>query len=171
MLNITSEYLSQNLKILHTDPEKFRALAEELIRSSPREHHGYYYRHKAWCQLGKKDLALADIDQVLNLKQHWVLYEAKGNVLRDLGRYQEAIESYNQAQAMDPERWSGGFGRLFRAECYARLGNETAALADCEHLRDEHWTPGLLGAPRGNKEEVTAELRSLAAEARASSKP
>lgn len=60
----------------------------------------------------------------------------------------------------------GGFGPLFRADCHARLGDEAAALADCETMPDDHWTPGLFGTPVGTKQEVAAELRRRAAAAR-----
>ena len=70
-----------------------------------------------------------------------------------------AKRSMNRAEAVDPQGWYGGFGRLFCAECHARLGNERAALEDCAALRDDHWTPGLLGAPAGSKQEVAYELR------------
>ncbi len=35
------------------------------------------------------------------------------------------------------------------------------SLADCATLRDDHWTPGVCGAPAGNKDEVTEEIRRL----------
>ena len=49
---------------------------------------------------------------------------------------------------------------------HARLGDEEAALADCAKLLDEHWTPGIFDTPRGDKQEVTARIRVLAAAAR-----
>ena len=85
--------------------------------------------------------------------------------LRALKRYREALDDYNRAEATDTEEWRGGFGRLYRAECHARLGNEKAALEDCAALRDDHWTPGHLGIA-GNKQEVAEELRRLARQAR-----
>jgi hypothetical protein len=46
------------------------------------------------------------------------------------------------------------------------VGDEASALDCCARLPDNHWTPGLDGAPAGNKAEVAAELRRIAAEAR-----
>ncbi len=169
MPKVTREYLSQNFGLLKTDPQKYLALAEELVRENPDSSGGYFCRYQARNRLGQKELALADIDKVLSLKQHWVHYEARGLALRDLGRYREAIEAHNRAESTNPEEWAGGFGLLFRAECHARLGNLESALADCARLPEKHWTPGLLGAPAGNKAEVAAELRRLAAAARQSS--
>jgi tetratricopeptide (TPR) repeat protein len=152
MQSVTREYLSQNVTMSHSDPEKFLALAEVFVLRNPDEPDGYYYRHLALSELGRHAEALADIDTVLVRDKHWLNFEVKGNLLRKMGRYQEALGAYNRAQAADPEDWGGGFGWLFRAECHARLGDEAAALADWAHLPDEHWTPGLLGAPKGNKE-------------------
>jgi tetratricopeptide (TPR) repeat protein len=115
--------------------------------------------------LAQYDLALADLNKALALKPHWIFYESRGDVLRALGRYQEALDDYNRAEAADTERWRGGFGRLYRAECHARLGNEKAGLEDCAALRDDHWTPGHLGIA-GNKQQVAQELRRLARQAR-----
>ena len=166
MPKITREDLSQNFHLLRTAPEKYLALAEELVRADPEKPDGYWCRHMAFDSLKQYELSLADLNKVLSLDQQWINYECRGNALRALGRYQEALEDYNRAEAANPEEWQGGFGRLFRAECHARLGNESAALEDCGALRDDHWTPGLLGAPAGNKDQVIAEVRRLAAGAR-----
>jgi len=158
--------LERKLHILRTDSKRYIELAEELIRSNPKSSDGYFDRYQAHRRLGQYDLALADLDKVLALKPHWIVYEARGNVLRLLKRYQEALDAYNRAEATDRERWRGSFGWLYRAECHARLGNERAALEDCAALRDNHWTPGHLGGIEGNKQQVAEELRRLAREAR-----
>jgi len=101
----------------------------------------------------------------LALEDHYATHNARGDVLHALGRYQEAIESYKRSEALDPTQWIGGFGPLFRADCHARLSNEAAALADCDTMLDNHWTPGLFGTPAGTKQEVAAELRRRAAAA------
>jgi tetratricopeptide (TPR) repeat protein len=164
---MTSDYLSAHFHLLSTAPDRYRALAEQLIKVEPNNSHGYHARHQALTRLGRHDEALADINIVVRLDPQWITYESRGNVLRNLGRYDEAAEAYNDAEAIDSEGWHGGFGLLFRAECHARLGNEAEALADCAGLREDHWTPGLLGAPAGNKREVAAELSRLAAQAKA----
>lgn len=166
MTSVASEMLERNFHLLRNAPEQYLELAQEVIRANPEGRDGYFARHQAYCSLEKYDLALADLDKLLSINPQWIVYEAKGNVLGALGRYREALDAYNQAQAADPDEWRGGFGLLFRADCHARLGNEKAALADCAMLRDDHWTPGLKGAPAGNKQEVAYELRRLAREAR-----
>lgn len=166
MSKVTSEDIDRSFDLLRQAPREYLALANELIRLEPDNPDGYWARYMAYKKLGQYELALADVDKVLSHEQEWLVYEARGNVLRALGRYREALDSYNRAEAVDPKGWYGGFGRLFRAECHARLGNEKAALEDCAALRDDHWTPGLLGAPEGNKQEVAYELRRLARQAR-----
>lgn len=156
--------LKRQMLILRRDPKRYLQLAEERILANPNSSSGYFDRYQAHFRLAQYDLALVDLDKVLALKPHWIVYESRGNVLRALKRYQEALDDYNRAEATDTEGWRGGFGRLYRAECHARLGNEKAALDDCAALRDDHWTPGHLGIA-GNKQQVTEEVRRLVRQA------
>ncbi|MBV9826641.1 MAG: tetratricopeptide repeat protein [Alphaproteobacteria bacterium] len=110
---------------------------------------------------------MADLNKSLRIEDHYATHGARGKALRSLGRYREAIDAYNRSEQLDPTQWRGGFGPLFRADCHAHLGEEAAALADCETMPDHHWTPGMFGLPAGNKQEVADELRRRAATARA----
>jgi len=167
MAEINHDYMTRNFHLLRDDPERYLALAEELVRKNPDDAHAYFTRHQAFKKLGKYELSLADLDTVLNMAPPaWHTYESRANIFRNMGRYEDALDDLNRAEAVDPEAWAGGFGLLFRAECHARLGHLEAALADCARLPDEHWTPGLLGAPAGNKSQVTAKIHELAAAAR-----
>lgn len=166
MPKITREDLSRNFHLLRTAPAKYLAMAHELVHADPTSSDGYWCRAMAYETLGKYELALADLNKVVGFKEHWINYETRGNVLRALGRYQEALDDYNRARAANPKEWEGGFGHLFCADCYARLGNEEAAMKDCAALPEDHWTPGLAGAPAGNKEQVAVELHRLVREAR-----
>lgn len=68
---------------------------------------------------------------------------------------------------MDQKLWIDAYGPLFRADCYARLGDEASALADCAFLKDDHFLPyGLFGTARGSKQDVIEEIRRRAALAR-----
>ena len=165
MTKVTHEDLSAQFKLRDTDPQKYLELADQLVEQNPSDSSAYFSRHQAWTRLGRYDRALVDLDKSLSIEPHYVTYRARGNLLRKLGRYREAIEDFNRSEALMPEVWSIQFGPLFRAECHARLGNEEAAMADCASLPDDHWTPGLHGAPAGDREEVAAELRRLAAKA------
>jgi len=165
-----SDEMSQNdidrqFQLRKTDPEKFLELMNALVAEHPDDPNSYFARHQAWSRLGQFETALADLDKSLDLEDHYVTHRARGRILHQLGRYQEAIEAFNRCERMEPAQW-GRFCALVRADCHARLGNETAALADCSTMPDDHWTPGLFGAPAGNKQEVAVELRRRAAAAR-----
>jgi predicted RNA polymerase sigma factor len=67
------------------------------------------------------DLALADLNKSLTLEDHFATHRARGNILRRLGRYREAVDAYNRSEQMAPIEWSSGFGPLFRADCHAHL--------------------------------------------------
>src|SRR5262249_47280775 len=94
-------------------------------------------------------------------------YEARAMVLRDLGRYREAIEDFDRAQALDPKGWLKAHGPLFRAHTHALLGNLEAALADCATIERPSQALGFRGAPSGSKEQVTEKIRQLAMRVRA----
>ena len=149
-------------KLLRSDPEKFLAMVQDHIRRYPRDPIGYFQRHHAWEKLGRKDLALKDLDYSLELEPHWATFLSRGCLLRGMGRYEDAIADLNRAETADPEVWPTAFGPLYRADCYARLGNEAAALADCAQLPEDHWTPGVFGTPAGNKHEVTTKIGEIA---------
>jgi tetratricopeptide (TPR) repeat protein len=166
---VTREDIDRQFHLLRTNPAKFLELTNKLVARQPADPNAYFSRHWAWENLGSPDLALDDLDKSLALEDHYVTHSAKGRLLHGMARYKEAIASFDRCQEMEPEDWPEAFGPLFRADCYARLGDEAAALADCDTLPDDHWTPGLFGAPAGNKREVAAELRRRAAAARGES--
>jgi len=71
-----------------------------------------------------------------------------------------------RGETLDPAEWDGHqVGWLYQADSYARLGDETADPACCARLQDDVWTPGLNGAPAGNKAEIAARLKDIASEA------
>jgi tetratricopeptide (TPR) repeat protein len=163
---ITHDDIDRQFYQLRKDPERFLELTNQLVEQHPDDANAYFARHQAWQCLGMSNFALADLDRSLALEDHYVTHRARGRVLRELGRYQDAIDAYDRSEQLDPEQWIGGFGPLFRADCHARLGDEPAALADCDTMPDDHWTPGFFGLPPGNKQEVADELRRRAAAAR-----
>jgi hypothetical protein len=164
---LTQEEIDRQFQLWRTDPIKFWEVTNKRVEERPDGPNGYFGRHQAWDRLGRLDLALADLDKSLSLEDRSVTHDARGKTLRGLGRYRAAIDAYNRAEQLEPIEWGGGFGPLFRADCYAHLGEEAAALADCETMPDDHWTPGMFGLPAGNKQDVAAELCRRAAAARA----
>jgi tetratricopeptide (TPR) repeat protein len=86
---------------------------------------------------------------------------------RRLGQHEKAIDDYSRGEAMDPKRWEeDAIGLLMQADIYARQGDEASALACCARLPGDFWTPGLAGAPAGDKARIADEVRRMAAEAR-----
>jgi len=163
---ISIDDIDGQFQLLRADPEAYLELINEFVAQHPDRANLYFARHQGWECLGLFELALDDLDKSLALEDHYVTHRARGKILRSLGRYREAIDAYDRSEQLDPTQWKGGFGPLFRGDCYARLGDEAAALADCDTMPDDHWTPGLFGTPAGNKQEVADELRRRAAAAR-----
>jgi tetratricopeptide (TPR) repeat protein len=141
------EELKYRHQLKRADPEKALAPYDEDIRRDPADSHAYFGRHQVWEQLGRYDRAMDDLNTSMALQPDSVTFKARGNLYRKLADYRSAIADFDRAKALDPEHFADSWGPLFRAECPARLGNEAAALADCARLREDHWTPGLLGAP------------------------
>src|SRR5579875_203603 len=162
-VDIDMEGMQRIHHIMHSDPRRCLDICNAHIRANPTDPTGYFTRHQVLNRLGRKDHALADLNKSLSLEPHKTSYRARGNLLRSMGEYRKAIDDFDRAEAMDPAGFEDAFGHLFRADCHARLGNKEAALADCAKLRDDHWTPGLLGAPAGNKDQVIAEIHRLVA--------
>src|SRR5262249_35997326 len=150
-----------NYDLLDSDPHRFLQMANEVITSNPQDRNGYLSRHRGWDAIGRQDLALADLDKALSLRDSQITRQSRAELLRRLGRRPEAIAEFDRAESMNPSLWPTGFGPLFRAHSHAVLGNLEAALADCAALPNDHWTPELDGAPGGTKAEVTAEIRRL----------
>lgn len=164
---LTQEEIDREFQLYRTDPKMFWELTNKRVELHPDSAKAYFGRHQAWKRLGQLDLALDDLDRSLALEDHFVAQRAKGGILHAMGRYPEAIVCLDRCEQMEPDEWPGALGPLIRADCHARLGNEAAALADCDALPDDHWTPGMFNLPAGNKQEVAAELSHRAAAARA----
>jgi tetratricopeptide (TPR) repeat protein len=155
--------------ILRVDPQRYLRIVNGWIEQNPQNSHAYFDRHSAWMSIGEPQRALADLNKVIELRNHpgAMSFMARGEVYRHLGRHQEALEDFDRAETIDPADWQDGivFGLLYQADSHARLGNEAAALNCCARLPNDFWTPGINGAPSGNKAEVAEKLRSIAAAA------
>ncbi len=119
-------------------------------------------------RLGKPLEALDDLNKVIGIEPDVTAVLSRGEVYRHLGDHRKALEDFARAEAIDPMDWETGIvvGLLLQADSYGKLGDEAAALSCCARLPDDFWTPGLGGAPSGNKTEVAAKLRAVAASAR-----
>jgi tetratricopeptide (TPR) repeat protein len=162
MYDPTPERMLADHELLRRDPQKYVEMITGFIDDDPNDAHAHFSRHQGLQRLGRFDEALADIDKAISLEESVIKHIARGELLCSVGRYREALSNFNRSEELDPEKWLDAWGALHRADCHARLGNETAALADCTRLADDFWSPGIHGEPRGNKAEITAEIRRRA---------
>jgi tetratricopeptide (TPR) repeat protein len=161
----TDEVLALH-KILRKDPQRYLQIANDWIREDPHNSHAYFDRHQAWMRIGEPRRALDDLNKAIELAPRQSSFEARGDVYRHLGEYNKALDDYQQGEAMDPALWAEAYGLLFQADCHARLGDAAAALACCARMPDDFWTPGVGGAPAGDKAAVADKLRLIAADSR-----
>ena len=163
----TPEEVQALHKLLRSDPQRFLEVVNGWINENPLNPHAYFNRHMAWMNMGEPRRALEDLNTVIRLDPEPVAFRSRGQVYRHIGEYQKALEDFGRGESIDPAQWQDdAFGLLYQADCYARLGNEAAALACCARLHDDFWTPGIEGAPSGGKAEIAQKLCQLAADAR-----
>jgi len=157
-------------EIRRSDPQRYLEITNQWIRDNPRNAYAYFSRHHAWLKLGKPRHALDDLNNSIALENEpdALSFLARGQVYRHLGDNGKALADFDRGEALDPRQWEQDvvFGLLFQADAHARLGNEAAALSYCARLPDDFWTPGIEGAPKGDKAEISEELRRIAAPAR-----
>jgi tetratricopeptide (TPR) repeat protein len=162
MTDIPDDVRGRQLDLLLTDPAKALLSAIELIRQYPRTATAYFARASAWRELGRPDLALQDVETMLTLDDRPVVRCIRGQVLRDLGRYREAIEDFAHGEAFDPHGWGHTPWALCCADCHAQLGDEDAAMAECAKLKKDWFFPPIHGLPGWNKQEVICEIQRRA---------
>jgi tetratricopeptide (TPR) repeat protein len=164
----TAEEVTAFHELLRSDPRRCLQIANSWIEENPASSHAYFDRHLVWLKLSEPRRALEDLNKAIKQQPDAMSFMARGEIYRNLGEYEKALEDFSRGEAVDPEEWEKDivFGLLYQADCQARLGNEAAALACCARLRDDFWTPGLNGAPSGGKAEIAAKLRQIAADAR-----
>lgn len=164
----TIEELRQLHDLLRSDPQSYLRITNGWLQQDPNDADAYFDRHFVWTPLGQPRRALDDINRVVELAPSQSAFMSRGEVYRHLGEYENAVRDFGRAEAMDPDEWQlQEFGPFFQADCHARLGDEAAALACCAKLSDDFWTPGLFGAPPGDKAQIAEQLRQIAARARA----
>jgi tetratricopeptide (TPR) repeat protein len=153
-------------KVLRSDPQHYLSIVNQWIQSNPNNPQAYFDRHFAWMKIGEPVRALEDLNKVVELSAEPVAFHFRGEVYRHLGEYHKALSDFDRAEALNPTQWDeAGFGLLYQADCHARLGDEASALAHCARLPDDFWTPGVNGAPSGDKSQVSEQLRRIAADA------
>jgi tetratricopeptide (TPR) repeat protein len=163
----TPEELFALGELRRADPQRFLKIVDEWIQENPRNFRPYFRRHFVWSDMGEPRRAMADLDKVIELAPSQAAFCARGMIYRQLGEHANALADFRRGETIDPKEWEGAMiTLLYEADSHAHLGDEASALDCCARLPDDHWTPGLDGAPAGNKAEVAAELRRIAADAR-----
>jgi tetratricopeptide (TPR) repeat protein len=154
-------------QLRRADPQRFLQVIDEWLRENPNNFRPYLSRHFVWSNLGKPRRALDDLDKVIELAPSQGAFCARGRIYRQLGEHANAMADFRHGEAINPKEWEAqAITLLSQADSHAHLGEEASALDCCARLPDDFWTPGLDGAPAGNKAEVAAELRRIAAAAR-----
>ena len=153
-------------RCLRKDPRRALAICDSYLASHPNDQLALFRRYRALDALGELQKALADISRVIELKPDFAGYSCRGMVLRKMNDHAGAIENFTRSRECDEKTWKESFDPHFRADSLARLGRLEEALADCAFIRDDHWMPGVLGLPRGNKAEFIAEIKRRALAAR-----
>ncbi len=96
------------LNELVDDPWLFRAKLEEMEHLLPESYYLSFYRGISHYNAGEPELALESFQRALNQEPEDedlpYIYSYKGNCLKDLQRYDEAIEVLKQGCAEDDER-------------------------------------------------------------------
>ncbi len=160
-------------RIRRSDPQRYLQIVNEWIRENPSNHNALFNRYQGWMEIGEPQRAIEDLNKVIELKPSQEAFLCRGNVNRYLGEYQKAIEDFARGEGIDSAEWQDDIviGLLYQADCHAQLGHEDTALAYCARLPEDFWTPGIGGAPAGDKAEIADELRRIAARARRGNLP
>ena len=157
--------LSAQLREKKDDSNACLALCDSFIEENPHISYGYSVRHEIYRDQGDLKKALSDCNSAIRFSPSSKIFSFERAVVHQLMQdHPAAIADYTRAFALDDEGWFGSFGRFYRAHSYAQIGDREHAMADWDAMSEDHWTPGFMGLPRGNKSEVKAALeRSLAA--------
>ena len=74
-----------------------------------------------------------------------------------LGDFADAVRDFTKADELD-DGWLSHHPKLWRAECYRRLGDRERALADCACVPDDYVAISFLGRPDGCKRHVVEAI-------------
>ncbi|SEJ94358.1 tetratricopeptide repeat protein [Paraburkholderia diazotrophica] len=90
-----------------------RSLYEDVLRADPQQPDALHFLGLLACQLHRTDVGVKLIEQSLAVRPDAIYYNNFGNVLADLGRFDEAIVSYKSALGL----------RFNYPEAHNNLGN------------------------------------------------
>ena len=91
--------------LMEHNPKKYDNAINLLTKSlelNPKNPNTYYSRSWYYCELGKNELALEDIDKYIELMpDDYIGYEKKGQYLKNLKRYDEAVKMFDKAVSLN----------------------------------------------------------------------
>jgi tetratricopeptide (TPR) repeat protein len=100
------------------------------------------------------DRALVDYEAALTIEPDVYTYNAHGTLIASLGRWDEAIQEYDQAIALDPDYAESYFNRGY---AYKVMGETEQALADFQQFLafDEHWNEEMIAMAHAHIRDLT----------------
>jgi tetratricopeptide (TPR) repeat protein len=136
-------------------------LCGEFIAEHRDHPHGYHMRAVVRVLMGEPHLARADRDKVVSLcPQEPGAYMARADDEMRLGDFAAAAADLDRAEKFDDGHYWPMIP-LLRAQCRARLGRFTEALADLARVPDDYLLPGFGADAAGSKRQVMAEIAEL----------
>lgn len=151
------------IDILRHDPKQALEICERYVSEHPDDPDGLFYRFQVLEDVGEHERALKDIDHLLELEPIMSNFSIRGRFFHEIGDHERAVKDLTRARELDDYEFRTSFDPHFRADSLARLGRLDEALADCALIEEDHWMPGVLGLPAGNKQEFIEEIKRRAA--------
>ncbi len=161
---MTEEEFQQYLDLFYTHPEQYLRIAEDMIARYPDDVTAYTHCARYYVEMEQYDDALRYLDKASEFDHGRFIPFNRGEVLRQAGRYEEALLAFNDCNP--DRRWFGSAFYVNRATCYAYLGNLEAALAECANIADDYDIPSIHGEFGGTKAQIIETVRRVVGTAR-----
>jgi tetratricopeptide (TPR) repeat protein len=157
---MTKEESRQYFDLFYTHPEQYLRIAEETIGKYPKDVTAYLECARYYVVIEQYDEALRYLDKASAFDPGKFIPFNRGEVLRQAGRYEEALLAFNEGNP--DRRWFGSGFYVNRATCYAYLGNLEAALAECANIADDYDIPSIHGEFGGTKTQIIETVKRVA---------
>lgn len=111
------------------DMEKIVRGCSILIRKNSKDLIALNNRAFAYAALGKGDLAMIDVNKLIQLQpKNVVAHHLRGSLYGEKGDYAKAVESFSEVIRLEPGKWPIAYNN--RAQALSGLGDLKSALAD-----------------------------------------
>ena len=84
--------------VLRSDPQRYLQIVNNWINKNPNNSLAYFDRHFAWMKIGKPQLALDDLNTVVELDPDVSAFFSRGLVHRHLGQYEKALADFDRGE-------------------------------------------------------------------------